>query len=145
MDISKRFYHIWSSMIGRCNNKNHQSYKHYGARGIKVSKDWLKYENFESDMYEDYVYRWEKYGFDRKMTSLDRIDNDKGYSKENCRWATQSEQCRNKRPSRLGAVLPNSILQKCLQSGVKYETVRARIKRGWEESRALSTPTRVSC
>jgi len=79
-------YKTWSHMIQRCENSKRIKYKDYGGRGIKVCERWHKFENFYEDMGE----RPDK-------TTLDRIDNNKGYYKENCRWATSKQQSRNKR------------------------------------------------
>jgi len=77
----------WTSMKERCTNKNHPSYCHYGGRGITVCPQWLKsFENFYADM-----------GPKPAGLTLDRINNDSGYYKENCRWATRKEQSRNQR------------------------------------------------
>lgn len=89
-----RFASIWQAMNQRCNLPNHHNYKWYGARGIKV--EWTRIEDFINDMYESYVIHIEKYGV--KDTTLDRIDNSKGYSKSNCKWSTMKEQCSNRRP-----------------------------------------------
>lgn len=80
-------YHVWNNMMGRCFNKNDPSYKNYGARGITVSERWLVFENFLEDM-----------GHPPDSLSIDRIDNESGYSKENCRWTDISTQNTNKRP-----------------------------------------------
>jgi hypothetical protein len=83
-----RTYNSWLSMLGRCNNPKDHNYHLYGARGIDVCDDWLLFENFLLDMGERPA----------NMT-LDKVDNNKGYSKDNCRWATSSEQCYNRRKS----------------------------------------------
>jgi len=81
-------YNRWYHMITRCYNEGGWAYKHYGGRGITVCDRWRNsLENFMEDMGPS---------FDPKL-SLDRIDNDGNYEPDNCRWATQSEQLRNKR------------------------------------------------
>ena len=85
-------FRTYLSMINRCNSKTCTSYKWYGGKGIKCL--WTSYNDFKTDMYESYIEHLNKYG--RKNTSLDRIDNDNGYFKENCRWATTKEQGMNR-------------------------------------------------
>ncbi len=84
---SHRLYGTWSTMIVRCYNINRKDYKYYGERGIKVDSRWASFENFISDMYPTF----------QEGLTLDRVDNNKGYSKENCRWATKTMQSRNRR------------------------------------------------
>lgn len=78
-------YISWICMKSRCFNKKHVAYHKYGAKGITVDERWLKFENFLADM-----------GERPKGKTLDRIDNLVGYCKENCRWATNKEQSRNR-------------------------------------------------
>ena len=82
-----RLYQIWCNMIQRCTNPKDTFYKNYGERSIKVSNEWLDISNFINDMYPSY----------KEGLSMDRIDNNKGYSKDNCRWATRNIQSRNTR------------------------------------------------
>jgi hypothetical protein len=81
-------YNIWNKMVSRCYNINDQSYKYYGARKIKVSPVWRgSFTRFLSDMGTR----------PSKKHSIERINNNKGYSKNNCKWATKSEQAINTR------------------------------------------------
>ena len=94
------FYHIWKSMIQRCNNPNSQFYKYYGGRGIKVCDEWMNengFINFMNDMYEKYLIHKEKYDYD---TEIDRLNCNLGYSKNNCEWVTRVENMNNTRRSK---------------------------------------------
>ncbi len=84
-----RFYHIWKGILRRCNNLKNKDYKNYGARGITVCEEWLDIRNFVAWAEKTYP--------NTKGVSLDRIDNDKGYSPENCRWVTREIQNTNQR------------------------------------------------
>ena len=80
-------YIAWCNMKARCYNKNYPQYKDYGGRGILVCKEWrYNFQKFYLDM-----------GKSKKFELLDRIDNNKGYSKKNCRWTTRKIQNNNQR------------------------------------------------
>lgn len=76
----------WADMKSRCTNKHHEWYPSYGGRGIGMQESWYSFECFWIDMGGSWV----------NGLQIDRIDNDLGYSKENCKWSTRSEQQRNK-------------------------------------------------
>ena len=92
--IEKRLYNVWVVMRERCNNKNWPQYKNYGGRGITICEEWNSFENFMKWAYAN--------GYDKNARrgecTIDRIDNDKGYCPDNCRWSTQTVQIHNRRP-----------------------------------------------
>ena len=86
---SNRFYDTWYGMLQRCTNPNHNAYKNYGGRGITVCEEWLDIKNFVA---------WAEATYPNiEDATLDRIDNDKGYSPENCTWSDKTTQAINQR------------------------------------------------
>lgn len=79
-------YHAWESMKARCDRLSHPQYPNYGGRGIHYEPAWADFENFFNDL-----------GPCPRGLSLERVDNERGYSRDNCKWASRSEQNFNKR------------------------------------------------
>lgn len=114
-----RAYSTWRGMHQRCEDKNADMFKYYGGRGILVCKEWSGRDGFVtflSDM-----------GNPPENMSLDRIDNSKGYSKENCRWATATQQARNKREVVKYRIGGKTIAQISEETGTPISTIYWRI------------------
>lgn len=123
-------WYSWRAMIQRCHKPNNPSYKRYGLKGIKVCKPWRdSFLNFLNDM-----------GEKPKGTSIDRIDNNKGYYPENCRWATPSQQQNNKSNTRLFRGKPLAYWDG--KFGVNLSTVKNRIRLGWTYEEAFGLKER---
>lgn len=130
---SHPLYETWASMIARCENPNKPHYHRYGGRGITVCKEWHDFREFAKDMSPR-----------PEGQSLDRIDNDKGYSSKNCRWASLTQQARNTRKTTWitsgGETLCSTTWS--LRLGGGKDLVLQRIRSGWSEQKAISTPVR---
>lgn len=111
-------YRRWKEMNKRCNNPNSIGYHHYGGRGIRVCHRWKIFRNFEKDMLPT---------FSPELT-LDRIDVNKDYSPDNCRWATVKEQNNNRRDTVFFTIsgATKSFSAWIEQSGLKKSTVYQR-------------------
>lgn len=123
-------YHVWVGMRQRCANPADRSYPAYGGRGITVAAEWDQFERFYADM-----------GEKPPGMSLGRIDNDQGYSKENCRWETPLQQGNNKRSSRVITHNGRSqtVAQWAREFGMSRQTLRYRIESGWNLIDALNS------
>lgn len=123
----------WVGMMSRCEYRNGTAYDRYGGRGITVCARWRSFAAFLEDM-----------GERPPGTSIDRIDNDAGYSPENCRWATASEQARNKRNTLMlehdGQTLPLATWAE--RTGINYGVLARRISLGWTPERVITQPVR---
>lgn len=124
-------YRVWRGMIQRCEDAKHPSFPDYGGRGITICAKWRNsFEAFARDMAPGY----------RAGLSIDRIDNSLGYFPGNCRWATPTQQNRNRRFNRLITFRGET---RCLTEwaeliGVKPTTLSQRLNRGWPLERALT-------
>lgn len=128
-------YRAWKNMIARCYNPKNASYARYGGRGIKVCKAWR----------EDFTFFLRDMG--RKPSpdlSLERVNNNKGYSPDNCVWASREEQAMNRRMviilSHNEIILPLTKWAKKI--GIKSRTIHARLAAGWSTHDALTRPLR---
>lgn len=130
-------YRHWINMLSRCNNPNTPGYELYGGRGIKVCARWTdSFSNFYADMGPR----------PSSGHSIDRYPNKDGnYEPGNCRWATPSEQSRNRRGNRQitigSAPFPVSLAEAADNAPVPYNTVLHRILRGWSIADAVSRPS----
>lgn len=128
-------YKCWSSMNDRMLYPSEETFKNYGGRGITMDSRWREFENFLEDMGER----------PSNKHSIDRIDNNLGYSKGNCRWATVREQNRNKR-SNVNFEINGKMMcmAECSEKfGINLTTLHYRISAGWSVDRALNTPVRA--
>lgn len=129
--IGTREYITWTNIKARCTNPNNNSYHNYGGRGITVCDKWLEsFENFYEDM-----------GNCPKGFSIERVNNNKGYNKNNCIWASSKTQSMNRRSNFIvnykGEEKP--LKQWCEDLNLEYKKVFARIKQlGWTIDKALS-------
>lgn len=129
-----RIYLIYNGMRNRCENKNHRAYDSYGGRGIIICERWSGINgirNFESDM-----------GDPPPGLTLERIDNNGPYSPENCKWASITEQARNRRNNRL--IFFNGKEQCAtvwsIETGINKTTLHYRLGQGWGVEKSLTTP-----
>lgn len=123
-------YRTWAHIIGRCHNPTDAAYPDYGARGIEVCPRWRgDFSAFLADMGRA----------PSAKHSIERINNARGYSPDNCRWATPAEQARNTRRNVLIDGVP--LVDVCASRGLSYGAIQARLRRGHPPELALSPLT----
>lgn len=139
-DSVGRLRKLFTNMKERCNNPKNKGYHNYGGRGIRV--EWESFSSFKEDMYDSYIQHTEEYG--RKDTTIDRINNDGNYSKENCHWATRLEQSNNMRTNYHLTYkgITKTIALWAKELGWRDNVIRDRLGRGWSVEKALGTPQR---
>lgn len=128
-------YNAWYHMIRRCFYPQTPFYDNYGGRGITVCDRWLGIDGFDN-FYQDMGIK------PSSILSLDRIDSNGNYSLENCRWATDKEQARNRRTCKLITIddQTKSMAEWCEIYNTQYSLVKDRINDGWEPIKAFTTP-----
>jgi len=123
-------YSRWRGIQQRCNNPSSPAYKNYGGRGIKLL--WRCWEDFKRDMEPTF----------QPSLSIDRIDNDGHYCKENCRWVDRKTQCRNTRKNRIVTINGISKTATDWNEIMRFPrgVVGNRLYRGWTENEAVTLP-----
>lgn len=131
-----RIRYVYYDMIRRCHKETDNNYKNYGGRGITVCESWREdCCNF---------YKWAKESGYKEGTQIDRIDNNKGYCPENCRWVTPRENAMNRRCTRRVTFKEqtHTLDEWADITGISYQVLADRIYRyGWTIERALTTDT----
>lgn len=123
-------FHTWRSMLARCYSRKNKNFKNYGGRGIKVNKEWFNFETFYNDMGERPSNKY----------SIERINNNDNYKKENCMWAIKKIQCINKRNN---SYIEYNGKRKTISEwsellGIKQNTLLYKRKRGLTDEEIIS-------
>jgi len=128
-------YSVWASMKSRCNNKNNPKWHRYGGRGITYSKKWENFNGFYEQMKMDY-----RYGL-----TLDRIDNNGNYCRENCRWTDRKTQQNNMNANKTITLdgKTKTIHQWSIITGINPKTIDSRMRvYGWSIKKTLTVPVK---
>ena len=129
-------YRIWRGMLDRCYNPNAENYPVYGGSGVAVCDEWK--ESFET-FYRDMGHR------PSSVHSIDRKNNELGYSKENCRWATKIEQANNTRKNVFYSLngVSRTLAAWCRELGINYVSVHSRLRLGMSFEEAIKVKSRT--
>lgn len=128
---NSKLYRIWSNMKDRCNNPDCKAYRDYGGRGIKVCEEWT--DDFSA------FQKWALANGYKEGLTIDRKDNNKGYSPDNCRWTDRKIQGNNKRNCRYITYKGQrkTVAEWSEITGIPHETLLYRLNHGWETERIL--------
>lgn len=121
-------------MKTRCYNPHYYLFAHYGGKGVTVCDEWLGEDGFQR------FYDWSVHNGYSAELSIDRIDNAKGYSPNNCRWVDMKTQQNNRTNNRVIRVGEEShtMAEWATVSGIRYATIQSRLQRGWSEEDAVT-------
>lgn len=128
----QRLFWVWWEAKERCGDPRNKHFVNYGGRGITMCDRWQSFKAFMEDM-----------GPRPEGGMIERIDNDRGYAPENCKWATRKEQNSNRRNCIFVTLAGERMTLKeaCRRKGLVYRAVHKRIvDRGWDVAIALNTP-----
>jgi len=123
----------WRETVKRCTSEAHPQYPYYGGRGVTVCPRWQVFPNFLQDM-----------GLRPEGMTLERRDNSKGYSPENCRWASRAEQTRNRRVTIFltHRRCTRTLVEWANATGISYTTLKARVRAGYSPKEVLTKPVK---
>lgn len=129
-----RLYDIFENMISRCYNPRCPAFSDYGGRGIAICDTWLQDRQL--------FFRWAQESGYTDELSIDRINNDKGYSPDNCMWASSKQQNRNRRSNVFITIngVTKVLCEWAQEVGLSHKTISYRIKNGWSHASAVLTP-----
>ena len=127
-----RLYRIYNNMKTRCYNPNSESYKYYGARGVRICSEWLN----DFSAFKDWAL---SHGYREDLT-IERLDVNGDYTPDNCVWATYKVQANNMRSNHLVTIdgVTKNLTEWAEYYEINIKTVRDRLKRGWDLISALT-------
>ena len=143
----QKLYSVWHNMVDRCVREKHPQYHRYGGRGITVCEEWRGDYSAFHEWSINNGYKHEPMPSGRNKWSLEREDNSKGYSPDNCKWVTSKQQSRNTTHNR---ILNFNGEQHTLAgwaeiTGLSWRRIQQRLMRGWTVERTLTEPVNKGC